>query len=131
MDYEKMNKELMEQLKALPEDQRELVMEEVYKNVIETLDKPFVFTTNEPLTSNGFTKESFLKLVDHINNMQPPEHYFEIMADRKTILSLDSTNPLILELQEELKNNPIGSLLLLHDSLGYAYLNELVKRILE
>lgn len=129
MDYIQTNEELMERLNALPEDQRILVEEEIYRELMKNIDDAYLPLSNPTtLTSSGFTKENFMKLVKNIEDMPQPKYYFEILANRKTVLSFDSDNPLIIEFQNELKNNPVGSLFLLRDSLGYAYLNELYKK---
>lgn len=76
--------------------------------------------------SNAFSIENFKMLVDRIENQPRPKHYFKIMANRKTIMGLNSVNPLILQLQEKLKKDTLGSSFVLYDSIAQAYMNELM-----
>jgi len=81
--------------------------------------------------TNAFTEEKFNEMVDYIINQEPPEHYFETLASKKTILSFETDNPTIIELQNKLRNMKYGNLLILYDKLGYAYLNELIRKELK
>jgi len=82
-------------------------------------------------TTHSFSKENFESLVKAIENQPPPNYEYQIIVSKESINNLDSNNPLILDLQKDLKKQAYGKLIMLSENLAYAYNDEILKKTIK